>query len=318
MLGLGVLLLIAAVVGVPALAVAAFARSRRNERELGNVQRLLMGLSGQILALRSDHQALRAELRLAEDLAQSAKTKAPETDAAITPTEAVAERKPADAPVPAQEARPAEETLGGPTEPPVFARATPRPAEIDAQSLEQTLASQWLVWLGAVAIALSGTFLVKYAIDQGVLGPAVRVTLGFLLGVALAIAGEWLRQRPLQKAIAVIGPNYVPSALTASGLFTAFASIYAAYALYDLLPPLVAFAGLAAIGLAAVGLSLLQGIFVALLGLLCGFVTVITGLFWPTFSFITRSRVAGSVFFSADSGVKPRSPPLPAVSGSSE
>ena len=41
-------------------------------------------------------------------------------------------------------------------------------------------------------------------------------------------------------------------------------------------------------------------------------------LYCPGFSFITASRVAGSVPFSPDSGTVPRSPPLPEVSGSSE
>ena len=61
------------------------------------------------------------------------------------------------------------------------------------------------------------------------------------MGAALVVAGEWLRRQPLQKAIASLQPNYVPPALTAGGLFTAFASIYAAYGLYDLIPSLVAF-----------------------------------------------------------------------------
>ena len=144
---------------------------------------------------------------------------------------------------------------------------------VEKQSLEEVLTSRWMVWLGAVVIALGSVFLVKYAIDQGYLGPAARDSLTFLLGVSLVVGGEWLRRRPLQRAIAAIGPNYVPLALTASGLFAAFASIYAAHVLHGLLAPLLAFAGLAAIALVAVGLSLLQGRFVALLGLLGAFAT---------------------------------------------
>ena len=77
-----------------------------------------------------------------------------------------------------------------------------------------------------------------------------------------------MRRRPLQRAIAAIRPNYVPLALTASGLFAAFASIYAAHVFHGLLGPLPALAGLAIVAFVAVGLSLLQGKFVALLGLL--------------------------------------------------
>jgi uncharacterized membrane protein len=142
---------------------------------------------------------------------------------------------------------------------------------VDAKSIEETLTSRWLVWVGALALALSGTFLVRYAIENGLLGPTARVTLGFLLGIVLIVAGEWLRRRPLERAIAAVRTNHVPPALTASGLFIAFASIYAAYALYHLLVPIVAFAGLALVALGGVGLSLLQGRFVAILGLLGAF-----------------------------------------------
>ena len=151
--------------------------------------------------------------------------------------------------------------------------ATPKKSAGDPGRIETALASRWLVWLGAIAIALGGTFLVKFMIDQGVLTPETRVSLSFALGVSLAFGGEWLRRRPLQRAIARIRPDYVPGALTSSGLFVAFASVYSAYALYDLISEPVAFAALAAVALSGVGLSLLQGRFVALLGLLGAFAT---------------------------------------------
>jgi len=138
---------------------------------------------------------------------------------------------------------------------------------------EQKLTASWLVWLGGVAIALAGVFLVKYASDQGLLGPATRTSLGFVLGLALTCGGEWVRRNP-KHGLAKIAPgSYVPQAVTAAGLFMAFASVFAAYGLYELLAPLVAFAALAAIALAAFALSLLQGPFVALLGLIGGLAT---------------------------------------------
>lgn len=163
--------------------------------------------------------------------------------------------------------------------------------------IEDELTSRWLVWLGAVAIALSGTFFVKYAIEHEWLRPAARVTIGVILGLVLALAGEWLRQRPLQRAIAQVRPDYVPPALTASGLFVAFTSIYAAYALYGLLAPLVAFLGLACVALLAVGLSLLEGWFVALLGLLGALVTPAlvsstSPSAWTLFSYLIVVEVA--------------------------
>ena len=52
------------------------------------------------------------------------------------------------------------------------------------------MASRWLVWLGAVVIGLGSIFLVKFAIDRGFLGPAVRDSLTFLLGFALGSAAS--------------------------------------------------------------------------------------------------------------------------------
>jgi len=154
--------------------------------------------------------------------------------------------------------------------------ASDRPAPVRAaaagatarESFEQRLTERWAVWLGAVALALGGIFLVRSAIDAGLLGPAVRVGFGFTLGVALAVCGEAMRQRWLMApALAPLAEGFVPAAMSAAGVVIAFASVFAGYALHDLLPPLVAFALLALVSLAAVALSLLQGPMIALLGL---------------------------------------------------
>ena len=189
-------------------------------------------------------------------------------------------------PSPAPETPAAPETPVPPSPtapPPSFVEPPPPASEPAAASapayaaairgFEERLASRWLLWVGALALALGGAFLVKYAIDEGWIGPAVRVSFGFVFGCALAVAGEWLRQRPLQRAVAAIRPDYLPPALTASGLFIAFASVYAAFALYHLIGPLFAFLLMAALSVAAVFLSLLQGPFTALLGIIGGFVT---------------------------------------------
>ena len=44
-----------------------------------------------------------------------------------------------------------------------------------------------------MALALGGVFMVRYSIEQGWIGPGVRVGLGALLAAALVGAGEWLR-----------------------------------------------------------------------------------------------------------------------------
>ncbi|HMA13811.1 MAG TPA: DUF2339 domain-containing protein [Kiloniellaceae bacterium] len=183
----------------------------------------------------------------------------------------------APAPVPAPEPvatpEPQDVPQSAPAQPqPTAPAATPPRPRL---GLEQWLASRGLVWLGGVILALAGLFLAKYGYEHGwlALGPGARCAAGFLFGVALAAGGEWLRRRPLQRAVAAIGPNYLPPALTAAGLASAFGSLYAAYALYGLLPPLAAFALLALVAFAAFALALLHGPFLAVLALLGGFVT---------------------------------------------
>jgi len=131
------------------------------------------------------------------------------------------------------------------------------------KSWEEVLVENWLVWLGGVALALGGAFLVKLSIDYGLLTPAVRVALGVLLGLALWAAAE----RVVWGIPAATRPGNVPQALAASGAATIFASLYAAYQLYELLPPALAFPLLALTAAVTVLMSLQHGPFVAVLGL---------------------------------------------------
>lgn len=147
---------------------------------------------------------------------------------------------------------------------------TPTPAN-RVQDIEQLLTSNWLVWGGSVALAIGGVFLVKFSIEQGLLGPKIRVGLGLALGVLLVIAGEFLRRRPLERALAAIRPSYIPPALTAAGISILFTSIYATYALYGLISVGTAFLFLTGVAACAVLLSLTQGSLIAVIGLVGGF-----------------------------------------------
>jgi len=157
--------------------------------------------------------------------------------------------------------------------------ATKEKAEIKSASttarsnLEENIASKWFVWVGAAAIALAGIFLVKYIAEQGILTPAVRMVLAFVMGATLAFGGEWVRRRPIQQMIAALKPSYVPMALTASGILVMYVTVFASYSLYELIGPLVAFGLLGFVSLVAFGLSILQGAPVAFLGLIGGLVT---------------------------------------------
>lgn len=152
-------------------------------------------------------------------------------------------------------------------------QSVPPPPKPPQPSFEEQLTSRWLVWLGAGTIALGGVFLVKFSIDYGLITPEMRVIFGFLFGAALVAGGDWLRRRGASMNIAALRGSYVPPALTAAGLFIAFASTYAAFALYQMLSPIASFVALAALVGVAIVLSIWHGRGVALLGLLGGFLT---------------------------------------------
>ncbi len=137
------------------------------------------------------------------------------------------------------------------------------------RDMEQALASRWFVWIGGVAIAVGGLLFVKYAYDNGLISPTLQIILGLMIAAVLVAAGEFLRRRDPAAA----PDNYVPAALSAAGIATAFAAIYAAYALYQLVGPTTAFAGLALVGLGAMALSRVQGPFIAALGLIGSYAT---------------------------------------------
>ncbi|NKB48625.1 MAG: DUF2339 domain-containing protein [Alphaproteobacteria bacterium] len=249
------------------LSIIALTRADSSRRMMLELQAAQGDATRQIGALRSELRALQESAPAVDGVEEE--QPAPETATEEAPTPEAppqyarpgsrAQQPPPDRSAPQQPAAPASTPIETPT--------------VEKQSFEEILASRWLVWLGAVVIALGSVFLVRFAIEQSLLGPAMRDALTFLLGISLIGGGEWLRRKPLQLKIASIRPNYVPLALTASGLFAAFASIYAAHAFHGLVGPIPAFAGLAVVGFVAVGLSLLQGKFVALLGLLGAAVT---------------------------------------------
>ncbi len=169
----------------------------------------------------------------------------------------------------AERAAPAPEPPAPPAVPEVPPLAVlPRAPRGRRLEWERRLAENWLVWLGGIALALGGAFLVKLSIDYGLLTPMVRDGLGVLLGMALAAAAEAVMRRDRAREDDARPPSNVPQALAAAGAATVFASLYAAYQLNGLLPAELDFALLAATAAMAVLMSWRYGPFVAALGLL--------------------------------------------------
>ncbi|RTE89613.1 DUF2339 domain-containing protein [Bradyrhizobium sp. LVM 105] len=138
---------------------------------------------------------------------------------------------------------------------------------------EEQLGTRWVVWIGGLALALGGFFMVRYSIEAGLLGPGVRVFLGGLFAAALLGAGEWTRRKESISNIAALPIANIPAILTAAGTAVAFATIYAAYALYGFLVPATAFVLLGIVAMCTLAAALLHGPALAGLGVVGAFVT---------------------------------------------
>jgi uncharacterized membrane protein len=199
---------------------------------------------------------------------------APGTPEPVIPTEPVSEPIPEPQPILQQS-----ETVEPAAPEPAIAASVPAsppgptaPAE-PAMSLEERFGTQWVVWVGGLALALGGFFLVRYSIEQGLLGPGVRVILGGLLAIALIAVGEWARRNEALSGMSGLPKAHIPSILTAAGTAVAYADGYASYALYNFLAPGSAFLLLGLVALGTLAAALLHGPALAGLGLVGAYVT---------------------------------------------
>src|SRR5437764_14014137 len=147
----------------------------------------------------------------------------------------------------------------------------PEPAP-PTKSFEERFGASWVVWIGGLALALGGIFLRQFSIEAGLIGPGVRIFLRGLLAAALLAAGEWTRRNDQLAGFAGVPTAHIPSILTAAGTTVAYATIYAAYALYEFLVPGTAFVLLGIVALATLAASLLHGPALAALGQVGAFV----------------------------------------------
>lgn len=147
------------------------------------------------------------------------------------------------------------------------------PPPLPAPGFEERLGTRWVVWIGGLALALGGFFMVRYSIEAGLVGPGVRVFLGGLFALALLGAGEWTRRRESILAVQALPIANIPAILTAAGTAVAFATVYAAYALYGFLVPATAFVLLGLVAMGTLAAALLHGPALAGLGVVGAFAT---------------------------------------------
>jgi uncharacterized membrane protein len=214
-------------------------------RRAGELRRLREELQGETFALRARLEILERAPSPAEEIVQE--------EAPPLRAEPAAPAPPPPPPVPPVAAAPETEEAPRPTPPPA-----PK-----GPSWEEQLGARLPVWIGSIALALAGAFLVKYSFERGWLSPTVRVALGVAFGVALLGAGELMRR----------SASRISQGLSGAGIAVLFAGFLAGIHLYGLISPGVGFALMALTTATAVALSLRQGPMVALIGLIGGFLT---------------------------------------------
>jgi uncharacterized membrane protein len=178
---------------------------------------------------------------------------------------------PREAPLVAPQPEPAFQAKTA-TPPPPPPRRTPPPVSEPTPSFPQ-LSIDWETFVGVklfsvvagIALVLAAIFFLRYAVDNGLLPPAVRVAIGVIVGTSLLVVCELKAARKYA---------VTANALDAAGIAILFASFFAARALWQLIPATVAFALLVLVTIVAVLLSIRHDSrFIAVLGLLGGFAT---------------------------------------------
>jgi uncharacterized membrane protein len=157
--------------------------------------------------------------------------------------------------------------------------AEPLAAPAPRRDFEEAIGSRWAVWIGGVALALGGLFLVRYSIEAGLFGPGVRLLLGAAFALTAAGASEYLRRRePLATSsssspLAGLGHASIPGVLAGVAVLSGFGVAFAAHAVYGFIGPGTAFTLMGLLGLAALSASLLHGPALGLFGLLGSYAT---------------------------------------------
>jgi uncharacterized membrane protein len=130
--------------------------------------------------------------------------------------------------------------------PPQPLHPTSAPAETD---LESRIGSHWLNRIGISALLIGVSYFLKFAFESNWIGPAGRVTIGLLAGIAVVVWSERFRSR---------GYRIFSYSLKAVGIGTLYLSLWAAFQVYSLIPSGIAFAAMLAVTSATAAMAVAQ------------------------------------------------------------
>ena len=116
-------------------------------------------------------------------------------------------------------------------------RTPPYPAHEEREpepepDLESRIGSHWLNRIGIAALLIGISYFLKFAFDNNWIGPAGRVTIGIIAGIAMVAWSERFR---------VHGYKAFSYSLKAVGIGALYLSLWAAFHVYSLIPSGIAF-----------------------------------------------------------------------------
>jgi uncharacterized membrane protein len=192
-------------------------------------------------------------------ISRSAPEPAPEVKYSPAPS---SPPRPAGAPPPPPVSRP-------PPPPPLHEppRLPPPPPPIPAKPFdwEAFFGVKLFAWIGGFVLFLGIVFLVKYSFENNLITPAMRVTIGTVVGLGLIVTGWFTAARNFR----VSGQS-----LCATGILVLYGNIFAAHVFYGLIALVPAFVSMAIVTAGAFFLAVrMNAQVIVILGLLGGFLT---------------------------------------------
>lgn len=138
----------------------------------------------------------------------------------------------------------------------------PAQEEKAKQNLEFKVASSWFPIVGIVAIILGVGFFLKYAFDNGLIGPVGQVSIGIIFGLILIGAGEFLRGKYPKYSFIVSG----------GGVVVLYMTLWASYAIFHLTDQTMTLMAMAVVSVVSTLLAIrYEAVPIAILGVVGGY-----------------------------------------------
>ena len=119
----------------------------------------------------------------------------------------------------------------------------------ESSDLEARIGSHWLTRIGIAAVLIGVSYFLKFAFDSNWIGPAGRIAIGLIAGIAVVLWSERFRSR---------GYRVFSYSLKAVGIGVLYLSLWASFQVYHLMPSGAVFVCMLIVTAATCALALSQ------------------------------------------------------------